>query len=111
VSPSPLRALVRRPSPRLAEALLTHRDHVAADVERAIRQWADYVAALNAAGWRTIEVPPAHDSPDGVFVEDTMVVFADLAVIARSGAPSRRAEITDAEATVAAATPPCRTSG
>ena len=69
----------------------------------AARQWDDYVAALAAAGWQPIEVPPADDCPDGVFVEDTMVVYADLAVIARSGAPVRRAETTDAEATVAAA--------
>ncbi len=48
-------------------------------------------------------MPPADDCPDGVFVEDTMVVYGDLAVIARSGAPSRRAETAEAEATVAAA--------
>jgi dimethylargininase len=98
-----LRALVRRPSPRLAEGLLTHLDRVPLDAELAARQWGDYVAALSAAGWQPIEVPPADDCPDGVFVEDTMVVYADLAVIARPGAPTRRAETTDAEATVAAA--------
>jgi dimethylargininase len=98
-----LRALVRRPSPRLAEGLLTHRSRVPVDAALALQQWSDYVAALTAAGWHPIEVPPADDSPDGVFVEDTMVVYGDLAVIARSGAPGRRAETTEAEATVAAA--------
>lgn len=100
---SPLRALVRRPSPALADGLLTHREREPVDAELATRQWEDYVAALAGAGWRTIEVPPADDCPDGVFVEDTMVVYADLAVIARSGAPQRRPEATDAEAAVAAA--------
>jgi dimethylargininase len=98
-----MRALVRRPSPRLAEGLLTHRDRVPVDVALARRQWQDYVAALVTAGWQPIEVPPADDCPDGVFVEDTMVVHGDLAVIARSGAPTRRAETTQAEASVAAA--------
>jgi dimethylargininase len=103
VAPSALRALVRRPSPRLAEGLLTHRDRVPVDVALARQQWQDYVAALSGAGWQPIEVPPVDDCPDGVFVEDTMVVYGDLAVIARSGAPGRRAETAQAEASVAAA--------
>jgi dimethylargininase len=73
------------------------------DPDRAARQWADYVAALTAAGWQTIEVPPAEDCPDGVFVEDTMVVYGDLAVVSRPGAATRRPETAAAEATVAAA--------
>jgi dimethylargininase len=97
------RALVRRPGPRLAEGLVTHQDRVPVDTALAGRQWEGYVAALAAAGWRPIEVPPADDCPDGVFVEDTMVVYGDLAVIARSGAPGRRAETAGAEACVAAA--------
>ena len=32
------------------------------------------------------------DCPDGVFVEDQVVVFGDVAVLCRSGAPPRRAE-------------------
>ena len=100
---SALRALVRRPSPRLADGLLTHRDRVPVDASLAHQQWEDYVAALTAAGWQPIEVPPADDCPDGVFIEDTMVVYGDLAVIARSGAPGRRAETAEAEASVAAA--------
>jgi dimethylargininase len=103
VTPAPLRALVRRPSPRLADGLLTHLDRVPVDAELADRQWAGYVAVLATAGWQPIEVPPADDCPDGVFVEDTMVVYRDLAVIARSGALPRRAEATGAEAAVAAA--------
>jgi dimethylargininase len=98
-----MRALVRRPSPRLADGLITHLDRVPVDLERATRQWEDYVAVLNSAGWQTIEVPPAEDCPDGVFVEDTMVVFRDVAAIARPQAPSRRPETADAEASVAAA--------
>ena len=61
-------------------------------------------------GRQPIEVPPADDCPDGVFVEDTMVVFRDLAVIARSGADERRAEAAEAERTVAARATGSRTS-
>lgn len=85
-------ALVRRPSPRLAEGIVTHLQRQGVDFGRACRQWEAYVAALEAAGWTAIEVPPADDCPDGVFVEDAVVVHRGVAVISRSGASSRRAE-------------------
>jgi dimethylargininase len=95
-------ALVRRPGPRLAEGLLTHIERTPVDVPLAERQWANYVAALQEHGWATVEVPAAEDCPDSVFVEDTMVVFQDVAVITRPGAETRRAETTDAGNVVAA---------
>jgi len=88
----PGRALVRRPGPLLAAGLVTHVDRSAVDVELAIRQWDAYVAALESNGWPTQEVEPADACPDAPFVEDTMVVFGDLAVIARPGAPARQPE-------------------
>jgi len=96
-------ALVRRPSTRLADGLVTHierSDDIDADL--AARQWARYVDALHAAGWTTHEVPAADDCPDSVFVEDTMVVYGDLAVISRPGADERRPETAAAEETVRA---------
>ncbi|TDO44301.1 dimethylargininase [Kribbella sp. VKM Ac-2527] len=97
-----VRALVRRPSPRLAEGLVTHIERVPVDTDLAVRQWQQYVDALGDAGWSTIEVPPIDECPDGVFVEDTMVVYGDLAVIAHAGATERRPEAAAAEAAVAA---------
>ena len=47
-----------------------------------------------------MEVEPADDHPDAVFVEDPVVVHADLAVIARSGAPERRGEAAGVERAV-----------
>ena len=41
-------ALVRPPSPRLAEGLLTHMERTPVDVALAMRQWEGYVAALQA---------------------------------------------------------------
>jgi len=91
------RALVRRPSPRLADGLLTHIDRVPVDLDLANRQWEAYVAALQAEGWETIEVAPAPDCPDSVFVEDTVVMYDDLAVLTRPGADERKAEVSGTE--------------
>ena len=49
--------------------------------------------ALEDAGWEAVEAPPAADCPDGVFVEDAVVVFGDVAVVTRPGAPARRDEL------------------
>jgi dimethylargininase len=95
-------ALVRRPSSRMAEGITTHIDRVPADAGLAARQHAAYVDAVAAAGWGIREVAPADDLPDSAFVEDTMVVLGDLAVLTRPGAPERRAEVAGAEAAVRA---------
>lgn len=87
-----MKALVRRPSPRLNEGIVTHVERRRVDVPRAREQWHAYLRALEDAGWETIEVAPADDSPDGVFVEDAVVVFGDLAVVARPGVEARRGE-------------------
>lgn len=93
-------ALVRRPGPRLAEGIVTHIDRSPVDVDLARRQHDGYVSALSSHGWRVQEVPPADDCPDAVFVEDTVVVCGNLAVVARPGAPVRRPETDAVEATV-----------
>ena len=93
-------ALVRRPGPRSSEGLVTHPVRVPVDVDLARRQWDGYVDALRAEGWETIEVPPADDCPDAVFVEDTVVVYGDLAVISRPGADERKPETAGTEATL-----------
>lgn len=95
------RALVRRPSPRLAEGLVTHIARTPVDRDLALRQWDGYVAALRAEGWEPVEVPPADDCPDAAFVEDTVVVHGDLAVISRPGADERRPETAGTEETLA----------
>src|SRR5579875_3737541 len=94
------RVLVRRPGPRLAEGLVRHPIPTPVDVDRAGCQWHGYVESLRAEGWEIIEVPPADDCPDAVFVEDTVVVYGDLAVISRPGADARRPEIAGTEATL-----------
>lgn len=94
------KALIRQPSLRLAEGIVTTIERQPVDVELATKQWASYVEALQAAGWETILVPPVADCPDSVFVEDTMVVYQSVAVIAHPGALSRRPETAAAEAVI-----------
>ncbi len=93
-------ALVRVPGERLAEGIVTHLPRTAVDLALALEQHAAYVAALAGAGWRVVEVEPAPGHPDAVFVEDTVVVVDDLAVLTRPGAPQRRGELEGTRAAV-----------
>jgi dimethylargininase len=88
-----VKALVRRPSPRLGEGIVTHVERRPVNGALARAQWEAYVCALEDAGWEAIEVPPADDCPDGAFVEDAVVVFGELAVVTLPGAPARRGEL------------------
>ncbi len=94
-------ALVREPSGRLADGLVTHVDRAPIDVAAARRQWEAYVRALTEAGWQTQAVEPADHCPDGVFVEDTVVMVGGTAVLTSPGAPERRPEVDGTAATLA----------
>ncbi len=91
--------LVRPPSPALADGELTHLERVPVDAALAAAQWARYVDVFRDLGWAVRELPAADAHPDGVFVEDTVVVFdgpgggPGLVVLTRPGALSRRGEI------------------
>ena len=93
-------AIVRAPADTLADGQLTHLERVPVDLELANAQWDEYVALLSNAGWDIVEVPVATGQADSVFVEDTMVLFGDTAVIGSPGADSRAGEIVEAERTV-----------
>jgi dimethylargininase len=86
-------AVVRRPSPRLDEGIVTHVERAPVDAERALAQWDAYVGALRDHGWEIVEAAPADDCPDGVFVEDAAVVLGGVAVLTCPGAERRRAEV------------------
>ena len=93
-------ALVRPPADSLADGIVTHIDRAPVDVSLARRQHESYVSALTGAGWAVRDVAEAPDHPDSVFVEDTVVVADDVAVLTRPGAPSRAGEIAGVEAVV-----------
>jgi dimethylargininase len=86
----------------MAEGITTHIDRLPADGALAAQQHAAYVAAVAGAGWTVREVPPADELPDCAFVEDTVVMLGDLAVLTRPGAGERRAEVAGAAEVVAA---------
>ncbi len=101
-------AFTRAISPRIAECELTHLDRTPIDVARAEAQHSDYESALRALGCEVRRVEPAPDFADSVFIEDTAVVFDEIAVIARPGAESRRAETTAVERALAPLRPLAR---
>jgi dimethylargininase len=99
----PVRALVRRPSALLADGLVSHIERQAVDLDVAREQWRRYVDTLAENGWQPVEVDPAEECPDGVFVEDPVVVYGGVAVLGRSGAEQRRPESAGVEQAVRAA--------
>jgi dimethylargininase len=86
----------------MADGIVTYGDRAPVDAGLAAAQHAAYVAALAGAGWAIREVPHADDLPDSAFVEDTVVVCGDLAVLTRPGALERRAEVEGTEDAVVA---------
>jgi dimethylargininase len=93
-------ALVRPPSSRLGDGIVTHVARTEVDPALAADQHARYVDALAAAAWTIREAPAADELPDSAFIEDTMVVSDGLAVLARPGAVERRPEVEGAEVAV-----------
>lgn len=87
-------ALVRRPSPLLEQGLVTHIERTPVDVELALKQWSNYVEALRLCKWSIIEVPAIDECPDGVFIEDTVVIYKGVAIITRPGNDLRKPEVT-----------------
>jgi dimethylargininase len=66
---------------------------VAIDYDRARAQHERYCQTLKDLGCTLVEIPADPAFPDSVFVEDTVVVLDDLAVLTRPGAESRRGEV------------------
>jgi len=67
------------------------------DHKLALQQHDAYCRALESCGLDLIRLPPDENHPDSTFVEDTAIVTAHGAVIARPGAESRLGEIHDIE--------------
>src|SRR5256886_16926777 len=85
--------LVRRPSSRLAEGIVTHIGRTPVDVELARSQHAAYADALAATGCAARPAPAADDYPHAVFAEDAVAGREHLAVLRRAGAPGRRLDV------------------
>jgi len=89
----PKQILVREPSRNLTDGIVTYATRVPVDFARARRQWVDYVDVMSDAGWQPIVVPLTSPCPDGVFIEDPVFVYRDVAVITRPTMASRRPEV------------------
>lgn len=86
-------ALVREVSPRLADCELMEQARVPISVARAQQQHRAYCELLGSLGAQVRFLPALPDHADGVFVEDTAVVVAELAVATRPGVASRQGEV------------------
>jgi dimethylargininase len=85
-------ALVRAPAATLAKGQVTHVKRRPVKLALAERQWEAYVAALEAEGFTTLQIDADDRYPDCVFVEDTVVMLGQVAVVTSPGADSRRGE-------------------
>ena len=88
------RIALTRPVPRsIVNCELTHLERTPISWERASAQHAEYEAMLRALGCDVVHLPGQDDQPDSVFIEDTALVFDEVAVITHPGAESRRGEV------------------
>jgi dimethylargininase len=85
------RAVVRPPGATFAVGLTTA-GLGAPDLELAREQHDAYCRTLAEVGLELVRLPPDPGLPDSTFVEDTAVVTAAGAVLARPGAPARAGE-------------------
>jgi dimethylargininase len=95
------RMLVREPNLRLTDGIVTYITREPVDFDRARQQWDGYIETITHAGWHAIVVPLNTPCPDGVFIEDPVVVYKDLAVITRPSLPARQPEVLDIEEALA----------
>jgi dimethylargininase len=93
--------LVRAPASTLAKGQVTHVKRRVVKVAKANEQWTAYVSALADEGFETIELEASEAHPDSVFIEDTVVMLGQTAIIGSPGAESRRGEQDAVESAVA----------
>eukprot|EP00123_Amoebidium_parasiticum_P000386 comp10950_c0_seq1/m.5524 comp10950_c0_seq1/g.5524 ORF comp10950_c0_seq1/g.5524 comp10950_c0_seq1/m.5524 type:complete len:288 (-) comp10950_c0_seq1:677-1540(-) len=89
-------ALVRRLAGSMATGVCDFTEHTAADpfnIERARMQQQKYIDTVRSIVPTVIEVAADEAHPDCCFIEDTMVVVGDTAVVNHMGHPSRRGEV------------------
>jgi dimethylargininase len=85
-------AIVRKPGPNFSQGLTTFAGPPP-DYEKALDQHDAYCAALERCGLQVVRIAPDLAHPDSTFVEDTVVLTGDFAVLTRPGAPTRAGEV------------------
>src|SRR5262245_43918806 len=84
--------LVRAVSRSMGNCELLHAPRQQVDLDLARQQHRSYVDALKQEGVSVTILPEAPDYPDATFVEDTVVMLDEAALVCRPGAASRRQE-------------------
>ena len=95
-------AFTRAVPSSISRCELTHLSREPIDIDVARAQHERYESALRAAGADVTRLSDRDDLPDAVFVEDTAVVFDEIAVLTRPGMESRRAEVDSVREALAA---------
>ena len=85
------RAILRMPGPDAAKGLTTA-GLGAPDLDLLLAQHDAYRTILEELGLALEVLPPLEGHPDAYFVEDAALVFPDVGVVTRPGAPARRGE-------------------
>jgi dimethylargininase len=98
-------ALTRAVPSSICGCELTHLARESIDHSLAVEQHGRYESALRELGLTVTRVPALDKLPDCVFVEDTALVFDEIAVMTRPGALSRREEVATVRAVVEAHRP------
>ncbi len=99
------RAITRAISRSLTHCELTFLARQPIDSAKAVEQHDAYCNALRRAGLVVERLPSNEDLPDSVFVEDTAVIFDEVAVLTRPAVPSRRLEVEEITTYLAAYRP------
>ena len=84
-------AITRKPGKSFDRGITTS-NMGAPSYELILKQHAIYIKTLKSIGLDVIELGPLADYPDAHFVEDTVVVTPEVAIITIPGAPSRQGE-------------------
>lgn len=84
--------ITRAVSPEINRCELGYLPRREIDVTKAVRQHREYENCLRDLGVNVISLPAEPGLPDCMFVEDPAVAVDEVAVIARTGAVSRRKE-------------------
>jgi dimethylargininase len=85
------RAIVRKPAKNFQEGLTTS-NLGKPDYNKTVIQYSDYIGALKRCGLNIIQLDADERFPDSTFVEDTVVVNKNVAVITNLGVSSRKGE-------------------
>lgn len=94
---NPTKAITRDIGSTYVKCESCHPERSTIDLSLAKEQHAAYCRALSDLGLEVITLPSDEAHPDACFVEDTVVVHGNKALVCRAGAESRRGEETAIE--------------